>query len=63
VGAVVDDVLAKDGGGQDGVDVLSADVANLAIEDELVAVGADTDGGLAAEEDKGEDIAVLARAR
>ena len=59
VGTVVDNILAKDWGGEDGVYVLGADIANLAIEDEIIALGADTDRSLAAEEDKGEDITVL----
>jgi len=59
VGAIVDDVLAEDGRGQGGIDLLGAHIANLAVENELVAQRADTDGRLASEEDEGEDIAVL----
>lgn len=59
VRAVIDDVLAKDGSSQDGVDLLGVDVADLAVEDKIVAGGADADGGLAAEQDKGKNIAVL----
>ena len=59
VRAVVDDVLAKDGGGEDGVDVLCADVLGLAVQNEVVARAADIDGSLLAQEDEGEDVAVL----
>jgi hypothetical protein len=59
VRAVVNDVLAEDRGGEDGVDLLGADVSDLAVQDELVALGADINGGLAAQQDEGEDIAVL----
>jgi hypothetical protein len=59
VGAVVDDVLAKDRGGQRGVDFLGVDVLDLAIENEVVPLGVQTHGHLAAEKDESEDIAVL----
>ena len=59
VGAVVDDILAEDGGGERVVDFFSVDILQLAIEDEVVALGSQADGGLLAQEDKGEDIAVL----
>lgn len=41
------------------VNLLSIDVLKLSVEDEVVALGAQADGGLLAQEDKGEDIAVL----
>lgn len=59
VGAVVDDILAEHRGGERVVDLLSVDVLQLAIEDEVVALGAQADGGLLAEKNEGEDIAVL----
>ena len=62
IGAVVNDILAKDRGGQDGIDFFGADITNLAVQDKLVAVGADADSCPAAEKDEGEDIAVLIRA-
>ena len=59
VGAVVDDILAEDGGGERVVDLLSVDILQLAVEDKVVALGSQADGGLLAQQDKGEDIAVL----
>jgi hypothetical protein len=59
VGAVVDDIAAKDGRGQVGVDLLSVDILELAVEDEVVAGRAHGHGGLLAEKDKGKDIAKL----
>lgn len=59
VGAVIDDIPAKDRRGQDTVDLLGIDILGLAIQDELVALGADIDGGLLAEENEGENIAKL----
>lgn len=57
--AIVDDVLAKDRSGQNAVDLLRIDVLLLSIQDKLVALGADVYGGLLAEEDEGENFAVL----
>lgn len=59
IGAIVDDVLAEDRGGQDGVDFLSADVADLSVQDELVTVRAKAHRGLLAEKDEGENVSVL----
>lgn len=59
VGTVVDNISAKDGRGQRTVDFFGIDVLQLAIEDEVVAFGAQADSGLLAEKDEGEDIAVL----
>ena len=59
VRAIVYDVLAKDRGSQDGVNILSADILQLAVQDELVALGADVDGCLLAQENECEDFAVL----
>ena len=59
VGAVVDDILAKDRCGERVVDLLSVDVLQLAIENEVVAFGAEADGGLLAQEDESENITVL----
>ncbi len=59
VGAVVDNILSEDGSGQDGIDLLGVDVAQFSVQDEVVALAADADGGLLAEKDEGEDIAML----
>jgi hypothetical protein len=47
--AVVDNILAKDGGGKGTVDLLGVNMAELAIEDELVALCANIDCGFLAE--------------
>jgi hypothetical protein len=62
VRAVVDDILAEDGRGEHRVDVLGAHIADLAVEDEVVALGPDIDGGLLAEQDEGKAVAVLCKA-
>jgi hypothetical protein len=59
IGAIVDNVLAKDGSGQNRVDVLGVDVLELSVQNKVVALSADVDGGLLAEQDKGVDVAVL----
>jgi hypothetical protein len=59
VRAVVDDILAENGRGEHRVDFLGVDVADLAVQDKVVAPGADVDGRLLAEEDEGEALAVL----
>ena len=61
VGAVVDNISAKDRRGQDGVNLLSIDVLELAIENEIVAGRSHCDSGLLSEENKGEYIAMLDR--
>jgi hypothetical protein len=59
VGAVIDNIFAENGGCQDGVDVFGAHVADLAVQDEVVALGADVNGGLLSEQNEGEAVAVL----
>lgn len=59
IGAVVDNVLAKDRGSERAVDLLGIDILVLAVEDEVVALGVEADRHLAAKEDEREDIAVL----
>jgi hypothetical protein len=59
VGAIIDHIFAKDGSCKDGIDLFSANVANLAVEDEFVALGSDINGRLLAEEDKCEAFSVL----
>lgn len=61
VGAVIDDVTAKNGCGQDGVDLLCVHVAQLAVQDEIVALGTETDSHFLSKEDKGENVAMLQR--
>jgi hypothetical protein len=46
VGAVVDDILAKDRCAEWGVDLLGVDVLDLSVEDEVVASGIEADGHL-----------------
>jgi len=41
------------------VDLFSVDILELSVEDEVVALGSQADGGLFAEKDEGEDVAVL----
>lgn len=48
VGTVIDDITTKHRSGQDGVDFLSIDVLELAVENKVVARGAYCDRGLLA---------------
>jgi hypothetical protein len=59
VGAVVDNILPKDGGSQHIVDQLGIYIAQLPIEDELIALSAQIHRCLLPKEDKREDITVL----
>jgi len=59
VRAVVDDILAEHGGREDGVDFFGANVADLAVQDEVVALCAEVDRRLLAEQDERETIAIL----
>jgi hypothetical protein len=59
VRAVVNDILAKDRCGKRVVDFLGVDVLQLAIENEVIAFGAQADGGLLAQQNESEDITVL----
>lgn len=59
VGAVVDHVAPKDRSGEWRVDFLGANVAKLAIQNEVIALGTQIDRGLLAEEDESENVAVL----
>jgi len=63
VGAVVDHIAAKDGCRERAVDLLRVEVRELAVEDKLVSVDAEVRRDLAAEEDKGEDVAILRQLR
>lgn len=59
VGAIVHDIPAEDGRGQDGVNLFGVHIAQLPVQDEVVAHRAKGHGRLFAEENKGEDITVL----
>lgn len=59
VGAIVDDIGAKDGSGQGAVDFFGVDILELSVQDEVVALGTEADSRLLAEQNEGEDIAVL----
>ena len=59
VGAVIDDILAKDRSSENGVDLLSTHILELAVEDEVVSGGTNRDGGLLAEKNEGEDVTKL----
>lgn len=50
---------AKNGSGKRTVNFLGIGIFQFAIQDELVALGAQEDGGFLAQENKGKDIAVL----
>lgn len=50
---------SKDGSSQRRVNLLGAHITQLAVQDELIALGAQVHGGLLAEEDEGENVAVL----
>lgn len=63
VGAVVDNIASKNGSGQNSVDILSIHILELAVEDEVIALGAESDRGLLAEENEGEDVAKLWKQR
>jgi hypothetical protein len=59
VGAIVDNILAKDGCGQHSVDLLGIDILQLPIEDELIALSAQIHRRLLPQEDKCENITIL----
>ena len=59
IGAIVYHVLAKDRGGQDGVNILSTHILELAVQNELVALGSHIDSGLLSQENEGKDVAIL----
>lgn len=59
IGTVVDDTPAEDGGGERGVNLLSANILQLAIQDEIIALRTEKDSRLLAEQNKSEDITVL----
>lgn len=59
VGAIIDDIGSKHRSGQGRVDLFGADITQLAVQDELVTLGTQVDSRLFAEENKGENVAIL----
>lgn len=59
VRAVVNHVPAEHGSSEDGVDLLGVDVLELAVQDKVVARGAEADRRLFAQENECEDVAIL----
>ena len=59
VRAIVDNIGSEDWSGKAGIDLLSVDILKLSVQNELVSLGANIDGGLLAEKDESEDVAVL----
>jgi hypothetical protein len=59
VGAIIDNILAKDRSGQWSVYLLGIDVLQLSIEDKFVALCPEADSGFFSEKNEGEDIAIL----
>ena len=57
--AVVYDIASKDRGGQGAIDVLGANVLELAIEYKFVTPGAEENSRLLSEKNEGETVAVL----
>ena len=58
--AVVHDVGPEDRRGQLAIDLLSIDILQLSIKDELVSIRPKIHSGLLAQEDESEDISMLA---
>jgi hypothetical protein len=56
---IVDNILAENWCGKGAVNILGVDMAEFAIQDELVALGANIDSSFLAEQDKGENVAIL----
>jgi hypothetical protein len=59
VGTIVDDIATENGDRQWTVDFFGVGILDTTVEDEVVAVDAETGDYFPAEEDKGEDIAML----
>lgn len=59
VGAVIDNIAAKDRGRQWRINLFGANVAQLAIHDELITLCAQVDGSLLAEKNESENVTVL----
>lgn len=63
IGTIVDHIRPEHWSGQGAVHLLRVHVFQLAIENELVALHAQVDGGVASQKHKGEDVAVLDQSR
>ncbi len=59
VRAIVHDIFAEHWCGKDGIDLFGIDVPDLAIQNEVVALGSEVDSGLLSEKDEGEAVAML----
>ena len=59
VGAIIHNIATKNGCRKRRVDLLGADISKLAVENKFIAFGAQVNGGLFAQENESEDIAVL----
>jgi hypothetical protein len=57
--AVIDHILSENRGCENGVDILGADVLELAVQDELVTGRSHVYGCLLSEENEGKDVAML----
>lgn len=62
VGAVVYNIRPEDGRGQFAIDLFGIDVFQFSVENELIAIRSEIDGSLLAQENKSEDVTVLAPA-
>lgn len=59
VRAVIYDVPTEDWRRKRGIDFFGTDILELAVQDEVIAFGAQVNRGLFAEKDEGEDVAIL----
>jgi hypothetical protein len=59
VRTIVDNIVAKNGGGEWRVNLLGANIAQFSVQNEVVTLGTQVDSGLLAQEDKCKDIAIL----
>jgi hypothetical protein len=57
--AVVHNICTKHRGRQVAVYLLCIDISELSIQDKLIALSTQTDSGLLAKEDEGEDVSIL----
>lgn len=59
--AIEHDILSKDRRRERRIDLLRREIAELAIQDEVVSIGTQTDGRWLSEQDEREDVSILAR--
>ena len=59
VGAIIDNIAAKDGSGQDSIDFFSVNIFELAVKNKVVSGRSNGDSSSLSEQDKCKDIAVL----